>query len=171
MHRRVVVLVGGVGPPADEDQIGRYAQLGQAGGERALPGGTDDGEVAALAADRARSRRVRHVVPGVDELHEPEAVAHLGNGQDDGALRQVEGGERVERIDVEADDRLVRGVGKLAVVRELIDRREGSLRLCDMRDGVDLRLDVDQRHAEDPGLLRKRAGLVRLHRRIHLGAG
>ena len=40
-----------------------------------------------------------------------------------------------------------------------------------MRDGVDLLLDVDQRHAEDPGLLRKRAGFVRLHRRIHLGAG
>ena len=64
-----------------------------------------------------------NVVPGVDELHDPEAVAHLGNGQHHRPLRKIELRERVERIDVEADDGLVRRVGELAVVGELVDRR------------------------------------------------
>ena len=55
----------------------------------------------------------------------------------------------------------------LAVVCKLVDRRERPLRLRDVRQCVDLLLNIDQRHAEHPSLLRERTGFVWLQPRIN----
>jgi hypothetical protein len=69
--------------------------------------------------------------------------------------------ERVQRVDVEADHRLVRCVRERAVVRELVDRRTRTLRLRHVRKDADLRVDVDERKAEPERLLRQTLCLLR----------
>ena len=71
---------------------------------------------------------MRDVVPRVDDLHHPEPLPHLRHRKDHRLLREIQVRQRVERIDVEADDGPVRCVGKLAIVDELVDRRVGSRR-------------------------------------------
>ena len=122
MDRGVVVGSAGIRAPTEQGKVRWHAQFGQALRQCALPRRPDDREVTALAADRAGARRMRHVVPRVDDLHHPEPLPHVRHRQDHRFLRQIQVRQRVERIDVEADHGPVRRVGKLPIVNELVDR-------------------------------------------------
>ena len=97
---------------------------------------------------------MRHVVPRVDDLHHPEPVPHVRHRKGQRFLRQIQLRQRVQRVDVEADHGPVRCVGKRPIVNELVDRGMGLVDLRHMRGRIDLDLDVNERHAKDPGLLR-----------------
>ena len=154
MDGGIVVGTAGIRAPTEQGKVRWHAQFGQALRQCALPRRPDDREMTALAADRARAWRMRHVVPRVDDLHYPEPLPHVRHRKDHRFLRQIQLRHRVERVDVEAHYRPVRGVGKRSIVNELVDRGTGRVDLGHVRGRVDLDLDVDERHAKDPRLLR-----------------
>ena len=128
VDRGIVLLVGGVGPPAEGGEAGVDAKLGQLDGQRALEVGADEGEVSALVAMGAGPGCRRDVVPGIDDLHQPPALAfHRRYRQHHRLDAQVEVCQRIQRIHVHADDLVVRRVGKLAVVVELVERARAPL--------------------------------------------
>ena len=161
MDRRVVGLPAGICPSADRDETGIDADLLQSGGKRAFEVRADERKVAALAVVRPRAGRGRHVIPRVDDLHDPPPFAlDRRHDQHDRLGGDVDVGERVQGVDVHPDDLVVLGVGELAVVVELVERRPPTFRLGDVRLHVRLDGDVHQRQAEDVAILRDGLGFV-----------
>jgi hypothetical protein len=73
---------------------------------------------------RPRTGGGGHVVPRVDDLHDPPARAvHRRHHEYHRLGGEIEVGQRVERVDVHADDLDVLRVLKLAMMIELIERR------------------------------------------------
>ena len=66
--------------------------------------------------------RSRHVVPRVDDLHDPPAIArHWRNDQHDRLGGQVDIRERIERVHVHANDLVVLGIREFTVLVELVE--------------------------------------------------
>jgi len=115
-----------------------------------LKSGPTSANAAPFVTVRARARCGRHVVPAVDDLHDPPALGvHRRHHEHDRLSAQVELRQRVERVHVHPDDLVVFGIGKVAVVIELIDRRAPSLGLRDVRHHVLLMRDVNERKSEE----------------------
>ena len=159
VHRIVIGLATGVGPSAHRDEARIHFDFFQAGGQRAFEVRAGEREFSALVPMRAQARRSRYIVPRVDNLHDPPALAlHRRHHQHDRLGGEVEVGQRIERVHIHPDDFVVRGIWKFAVVIELIERRATGFGFRHVRLRVRLRGDVNQRRAKHKTLLRNGSG-------------
>ena len=152
----------GVCPSAECGQACVDVDLFETGGDRALVVRAYEGKVAALAVVRTGSGRGRHVVPRVDDLHDPPALARIGGTTSTiGSAARSTLRQRIQRVHVHPDDLVVLGIGEFAVVVELVEWRPSSFRLGDVCLGIRLDGDVHQRQPEDVAFLRDGLGFSR----------
>ena len=162
VDRVIVGRPARVRAPADSDEAGIDTDHLQAGGNLALEVRAYEREVAALAAVRARAGRGRHVVPPVDDLHDPPTVAlHRRHDQHDRLGAEIDIGQRIQRVHVHPDDLVVLGVGELAVIVELVERCPPTLGLGDVGLRVRLDGDVHQRQSKDVAVVGDGLGVSR----------
>jgi hypothetical protein len=88
--------IGGVFQPVadhQQAQVDRVADLGDAVGQRAVPVGADERELAALAAGGPGADHERDVVPRVERHQVPEPVG-VGDQQRPRAVGEIDVGQR-----------------------------------------------------------------------------
>ena len=88
---------------------------------------------------------------GVPDLKGVVAIAEIGGLENIRAAVQVEPRERVERVDVRCDTDVVRGVGELALVSDVVQRCAGGTRRSAYERIVRPRRVLAQSRASDQG--------------------
>jgi len=119
----VVSRAIGLRAPQEPEHRGRRHDLVDALRQGSAPVASHEGEAASPGSGGALADDREHIRPHVEHLEQVVAPAGVGHREHHRLARDVDPGQRVERVEVEAHDILLIGFGIGPRMRELVDRR------------------------------------------------